>query len=146
MAIDESKLNEFMGKFVSELGAVMHAATVVVGDKLGLYKTLAERPCSAEDLANRTETDPRYLREWLSCQAASGYVQYEPASDTFRMSEEQKQEFVASCPTQVRRPLPCTLGGCCALAAANSGTDALTARGRRAGDGRRDRIWASTSV
>ena len=89
MAIDESKLNEFMGKFVHDLGAVMHAATVVVGDKLGLYKTLAEKPASAEDLARRTETDPRYLREWLSCQAASGYVQYDPKSDTFSLSEEQ---------------------------------------------------------
>jgi hypothetical protein len=55
MAIDESKLNEFMGKFVGDLGAVMHAATVVVGDKLGLYKTLAEKPASSEDLARRTE-------------------------------------------------------------------------------------------
>ena len=89
MAIDESKLNEFMGKFVHDLGAVMHAATVVVGDKLGLYKTLAEKPASAEELARRTETDPRYLREWLSCQAASGYVQYDPKSDTFSLSEEQ---------------------------------------------------------
>ena len=89
MALDESKLNEFMGKFVHDLGAVMHAATVVVGDKLGLYKALAEQPASAEDLARRTETDPRYLREWLSCQAASGYVQYDAASDTFSLSEEQ---------------------------------------------------------
>ena len=89
MAIDEAKLNDFMGKFVHDLGAVMHAATVVVGDKLGLYKVLAERPASAEDLARRTETDPRYLREWLSCQAASGYVQYDAAADTFSMSEEQ---------------------------------------------------------
>ena len=89
MAINEAKLNDFMGKFVHDIGAVMHAATVVVGDKLGLYKALAERPTSTEDLARRTETDPRYLREWLSCQAASGYVQYDAGSDTFSMSEEQ---------------------------------------------------------
>ena len=89
MAIDESKLNEFMGKFVGDLGAVMHAATVVVGDQLGLYKKLAERPATAEDLARRTETDPRYLREWLSAQAASGYVQYDAAHDSFSLSEEQ---------------------------------------------------------
>lgn len=89
MAIDESKLNEFMGHFVHDIGAVMHAATVVVGDKLGLYKALAESPASAEDLARRTETDPRYLREWLSSQAASGYVQYDAANDRFSMSEEQ---------------------------------------------------------
>ena len=89
MAIDEAKLNEFMGKFVGDLGAVMHAATIVVGDQLGLYKALAEKPQTAEALAKRTETDPRYLREWLSCQAASGYVMYEPKSDTFSLSEEQ---------------------------------------------------------
>jgi SAM-dependent methyltransferase len=89
MAIDESKLNEFMGRFVGDLGAVMHAATVVVGDQLGLYKKLAEKPATAEDLARRTETDPRYLREWLSAQAASGYVQYDAAHDSFSLSEEQ---------------------------------------------------------
>jgi SAM-dependent methyltransferase len=89
MAIDEAKLNEFMGKFVGDLGAVMHAATVVVGDQLGLYKALAEKPQSVDALARRTETDPRYLREWLSCQAASGYVGYDASTDTFHMSEEQ---------------------------------------------------------
>jgi len=78
-----------MGRFVQDLGAVMHAATVVVGDRLGLYKALAAAPASAEELAQRTETDPRYLREWLSSQAASGYVEYDPASDRFSMSEEQ---------------------------------------------------------
>jgi SAM-dependent methyltransferase len=89
MALDESKLNEFMGRFVHDLGAVMHAATVVVGDKLGLYKALAEKPSTASELAKRTETDSRYLREWLSSQAASGYVQYDATSDTFSMTEEQ---------------------------------------------------------
>ena len=89
MAIDDAKLNAFMGQFVADRGAVMHAATVVVGDQLGLYKKLAEKPAQVEDLARRTETDPRYLREWLSAQAASGYVQYDPASETFSLSEEQ---------------------------------------------------------
>jgi SAM-dependent methyltransferase len=89
MAIDEAKLNDFMGKFVGDLGAVMHAATIVVGDQLGLYKALAEKPATAAALAQRTETDARYLREWLSAQAASGYVQYDPASDSFSLSEEQ---------------------------------------------------------
>jgi 2-polyprenyl-3-methyl-5-hydroxy-6-metoxy-1,4-benzoquinol methylase len=89
MAIDEARLNAFMGRFVNDLGAVMHAATVVVGDQLGLYKKLAERPAQVEDLARRTETDPRYLREWLSAQAASGYVQYDPAGEVFSLSEEQ---------------------------------------------------------
>jgi SAM-dependent methyltransferase len=90
MAIDEAKLNDFMGKFVGDLGAVMHAATIVVGDQLGLYKALAAKPQTAAVLAARTETDPRYLREWLSAQAAGGYVEYDPASDSFSLSEEQE--------------------------------------------------------
>lgn len=89
MALDEAKLNAFMGNFVSDLGAVIHAATVVVGDQLGLYKKLAEGPATAAQLAVRTETDPRYLREWLSAQAASGYVQYDPTNEKFSMTEEQ---------------------------------------------------------
>lgn len=89
MAIQEAKLNEFMGRFVGDLGAVLHAATIVVGDQLGLYKCLAEEPADVETLARRTETDPRYLREWLSAQAASGYVDYDAASERFSLSEEQ---------------------------------------------------------
>src|ERR1700693_2523573 len=89
MAIDESRLNEFMGKFVGDLGAVMHAATVVVGDALGLYKALAEKPATADELAKRTGTDRRYLREWLSAQTASGYAQYDAKSETFSLTEEQ---------------------------------------------------------
>jgi SAM-dependent methyltransferase len=89
MAIDEQKLNAFMGRFVGDLGAVMHAATVVVGDQLGLYKALAEKPATAEQLAQRTDTDSRYLREWLSAQAASGYAQYDAATKTFSLTEEQ---------------------------------------------------------
>ncbi len=89
MPINEAKLNEFMAHFVGDLGAVMHAATVAAGDQLGLYKALAEGPCTAEELARRTETDPRYLREWLSAQAASGYAEYDPASKRFSLTEEQ---------------------------------------------------------
>lgn len=89
MAINEDKLNAFMGRFVGDMGAVMHAATVVVGDQLGLYKRLAEGSCDVETLARRTETDPRYLLEWLSAQAASGYVEYDADSGHFSLSEEQ---------------------------------------------------------
>ena len=89
MAIQEDKLNAFMGNFVHDIGAVMHAATVVVGDQLGLYKELAKGGGTAEELARRTDTDARYLREWLSAQAASGYVGYEPATGRFAMDEEQ---------------------------------------------------------
>jgi SAM-dependent methyltransferase len=89
MALDQGKLEAFMGRFVGDLGAVMHAATVVVGDGLGLYKALAEKPATAEQLAKRTQTDPRYLKEWLSAQAASGYIQYDAKTASFSLSEEQ---------------------------------------------------------
>ena len=89
MTIDQAKLDAFMGKFVGDLGAVMHAATVVVGDELGLYKRLAEKPATAEQLAKRTGTDVRYLKEWLSAQAASGYVEYDAKTATFSLTEEQ---------------------------------------------------------
>ncbi|KWR90289.1 class I SAM-dependent methyltransferase [Cupriavidus sp. IDO] len=89
MAVDEGRLNAFVEKFVHDIGAVMHAATVVVGDELGLYKALAEKPMTAEVLAQKTHTDVRYLREWLSAQAASGYVDYDAASERFSLNEEQ---------------------------------------------------------
>jgi 2-polyprenyl-3-methyl-5-hydroxy-6-metoxy-1,4-benzoquinol methylase len=88
--IDENKLNEFIGRFVGDLGAVAHAATVLIGDKLGLYKAMADgTPVTAEELAERTGTDERYMREWLSAQAASGYVEYDPSTDSFRLPPEQ---------------------------------------------------------
>ena len=89
MAIDKDKLNAFMGRFVGDIGAAMHAGTVLLGDQLGLYKALAAGPMSAEQLARATQTDARYVREWLSAQAASGYVEYDAAADHFHMTEEQ---------------------------------------------------------
>lgn len=89
MAINEETLNEFMARFVGDMGSVMHAATVAAGDLLGLYKALAEGPGTAEELTRRTETDARYLREWLSAQAASGYVQNDAKTQRFSMTEEQ---------------------------------------------------------
>ncbi len=89
MAIDEAKLNEFMGNFVRDMGAVAHASTVVIGDQLGLYKALAERPMTAAELAAATDCDTRYVLEWLSAQAASGYAQYDAATQQFSLSEEQ---------------------------------------------------------
>jgi 2-polyprenyl-3-methyl-5-hydroxy-6-metoxy-1,4-benzoquinol methylase len=88
--IDENKLNEFIGRFVGDLGAVMHAATVLIGDKLGLYKAMADgEPTTAAELAERTGTDERYMQEWLSAQAASGYVDYDPDTESFHLSPEQ---------------------------------------------------------
>ncbi len=89
-AIDETKLNEFVGRFAGDLGAVLHAATVLIGDKLGLYEAMANgEPVTARELADRTGIDERYMREWLSAQAASGYVEYDPATDRFRLPAEQ---------------------------------------------------------
>lgn len=90
MTIDQAKLGEFIGKFAGDLGAVLHAATVLVGDKLGLYRAMADsQPVTAAELAERTGCDERYLQEWLSAQAASGYAEYDAGSGTFRLTEEQ---------------------------------------------------------
>ncbi len=90
MSLDPEKLNEFLGKAVVDFGAVFHAALVGVGDKLGLYKGLAAGgPQSPAQLAKRTNTTERYVREWLCNQAAGGYVTYDPAADKFFLSEEQ---------------------------------------------------------
>ncbi len=90
MAIDTEKLNEFLGRFVNDLGATFHAGMVVLGEKLGLYKALADRPLTAAELAAKTATDERYVREWLSSQAAGGYITYDAAIEKFSLSEEQK--------------------------------------------------------
>jgi ubiquinone/menaquinone biosynthesis C-methylase UbiE len=89
MAIDEGKLNEFLGRFVSDLGATVAAGNVVIGHRLGLYRALAGGPANADELAARTQTDPRYVAEWLRGQAAGGYVEYDAASDSYSMTEEQ---------------------------------------------------------
>jgi SAM-dependent methyltransferase len=89
MAINEDKLMEFVHRFVGDLGAAMAAGGVVVGDKLGLYQALAEEPALAQELAERTGTAPRYVEEWLRGQAAGGYVEYDPATERFSLTEEQ---------------------------------------------------------
>ena len=88
-AIDMNKLNAFIGQFVTDLGAAVHAGMVVIGEKLGLYKTLARGAMNSAELAARTQTDERYLREWLASQAAGGYVTYDEKTNKFSLSEEQ---------------------------------------------------------
>jgi SAM-dependent methyltransferase len=88
-ALDMNKLNAFVGQFVTDLGAAVHAGMVVIGEKLGLYKALAGEPMSTAQLAARTKTDERYLREWLSSQAAGGYITYDEKTDKFSLSQEQ---------------------------------------------------------
>jgi 2-polyprenyl-3-methyl-5-hydroxy-6-metoxy-1,4-benzoquinol methylase len=88
-ALDMNKLNAFIGQFVTDLGAAVHTGMVVIGEKLGLYKALAEGPVSAAQLAAKTKTDQRYVREWLASQAAGGYVNYDEETGKFSLSEEQ---------------------------------------------------------
>jgi len=88
-AIDMNKLNAFIGQFVTDLGASVHTGMVVIGEKLGLYKALADGPMSSAQLAATTDTDERYLREWLSSQAAGGYITYDSKTDKFSLTEEQ---------------------------------------------------------
>jgi SAM-dependent methyltransferase len=89
-AIDQEKLDAFMGAFVGDLGAAATTALVLIGDKLGLYRAMADsQPLTSTDLAERTGTRERYVREWLCQQAASGYVTYDADHGTFRLPPEQ---------------------------------------------------------
>jgi SAM-dependent methyltransferase len=90
-SLDLAKLDVFMQRFVGDLGAAMSASLVVLGDRLGLYRAMdtAGHPVSPAELAALTNTDERYVREWLSAQAASGYVEYHAESGAFGLSPEQ---------------------------------------------------------
>ncbi|MGW5681896.1 methyltransferase domain-containing protein [Nonomuraea sp. NPDC003754] len=87
--MNHDKVTAFMGRIVSDLAATDAAGSVVVGQRLGLYRALAEGPATPERFAERTGCHPRYLTEWLRGQAAGGYVDYEPRTGQFRLSEEQ---------------------------------------------------------
>src|SRR4051812_32340685 len=89
-AIDEQRLEAFMGRFVQDMGAGATAPLVLIGDKLGLYRAMADGvPVTSAELAGRTNCHERYVREWLSQQAASGYIEYDAAEQTFRLPPEQ---------------------------------------------------------
>lgn len=90
LPIDESKLNAFMGKAVADMGAAIHGAIILLGDRLGLYKAMADsKPITPEELARRTGLNERYVREWLNANAASGYVEYDAAEKTYTLPPEQ---------------------------------------------------------
>ena len=77
-AFDPAKLDAFMGKAVMDLGAAMHAALIVIGDKLGLFRAMAGAgPMTSAEVAAKTKTSERYVREWLNANAASGYITYD---------------------------------------------------------------------
>ncbi len=87
--LDMDALMAFVGRFVGDLGATISAGNVMVGERLGLYRALAQGPADARTLAERTGTDPRYVEEWLRGQAAGGYVEYDAARATYSMTPEQ---------------------------------------------------------
>lgn len=89
MAIDQDRLNAFLGKAVCDLGAAVSAVLVSIGDELGLYRALAQEPLTAADLAARTGTNARYVREWLGNQTAGGYVEHDAETDRYYLTPEQ---------------------------------------------------------
>jgi SAM-dependent methyltransferase len=88
--INEDKLNAFMGQVVGELGATVNAGLIVIGDKLGLYKAMAQAgPITPAELAEKTGTAERYVREWLNAQAAGGFVEYNAETQRYLLPAEQ---------------------------------------------------------
>lgn len=88
-SIDETRLNTFLGHAVGDLGAAISATLILAGDRLGLYRALADSPATPAELATRTGTHERYIREWLGNQAAGGYVEYDGDSGRYQLSPEQ---------------------------------------------------------
>jgi hypothetical protein len=92
--VDESKLNQFIGQMLGDLGGAFSVALVRMGDRLGLYKALnANGPMTSQELASKTSIAERYAREWLSHQAASGYLSYDPGNGKFTLAPEQAMVF-----------------------------------------------------
>lgn len=89
MQVDEQRLNAFLGKAVGDLGAAVSAVLVSIGDELGFYQALKAGPLTAAELAKKTGTHERYVREWLANQASGGYVDYNAATERFSLSPEQ---------------------------------------------------------
>jgi 2-polyprenyl-3-methyl-5-hydroxy-6-metoxy-1,4-benzoquinol methylase len=87
--IDEAKLEAFMGQAVTDMGAIISAPLMVIGEKLGLYKAMAHAgPLTSQQVAERSGAAERYVREWLRNQAAGGYVTYDPDSDRYTLPDE----------------------------------------------------------
>ena len=91
---NSDNLNELVGKLVGDLGAAMAGASILLGDRLGLYKAMADgAPVTSSELAKKTGLHERYVREWLSGQAASGYIDYHAEKNAFSLSPEQAMAF-----------------------------------------------------
>jgi len=88
-SINQDRLMQILGHSVSEMGAALNGALVLLGDRLGLYKAMAGAgPMTSEDLATKTGMSERYLREWLCAQAAGNLLEYDPAACTFTLTNE----------------------------------------------------------
>jgi predicted flap endonuclease-1-like 5' DNA nuclease len=93
-SLNPDALNQLLGQMVNDLGAAVNGALVVLGDELGIYTALADiGPATSQQLARKTNLHERQLREWLSAQAASGYLSYDAASDAFFLTGEQFAVF-----------------------------------------------------
>jgi SAM-dependent methyltransferase len=90
MAVDPNQLNAFLGKTIDDIGAAMSVPLLILGERLGLYQAMrGAGPLTPAQLADKTHTAERYIREWLMNNAAGGYVQYDPQAQTFTLPDEQ---------------------------------------------------------
>jgi len=88
--VDGDKLNALLGQAVQDMGAALHAALIVIGDRLGLYRAMADgKSVTPQELAEKTGTAERYVREWLNANAASKYVEYDATTQRYHMTPEQ---------------------------------------------------------
>ena len=127
--LDMEKLEAFVFRAVDEVGATLNTALVVMGDRLGLYKALAGAgPLTPTELAERTGTAERYVREWLNAQAAGGYVEYDPESGRYTLPPEQALALADE-------DSPAYLPGGFQMRLGVGDRLAADRRGRRAGDG-----------
>ncbi len=123
MAVNMDRLHDFLMKFVGDLGAAGTAGMVVIGDKLGLYKALANGPVTSAELAKNTGTDERYVGEWLASQAAAGYITYDANGNKFSLNDEQAFALTSdACPANIAGAFELALGS---LAAVPRITDAF---------------------
>lgn len=121
--VDEEKLGALVMKAVGDFGASLSTTMISLGDRLGLYKALAAGgPATSAELAARTGTVERYVREWLSANAAGGYVEYEPGTGRFSLSPEQEIALVDESSPY------CILGGFELIAAASRAEPAIAER------------------
>lgn len=120
--IDETKLGAFVQKAMNDLGSALTTTLVVVGERLGLYRAMAAGgPCTSRELALRTDTNERCVREWLAAQAAAGYVDYDPSTGRYTLPPEHAMAL-----TDEASPA-CVIGGFIGMTAAMRAEPKVTA-------------------